>query len=120
MTPHADTKPDTAPDSHVRLPASPTSSQTDGAWQDETYDFNMVQTCATVRARGAIPNELIKNYNWYPEAVAVDALFPPGVPLSLMEICIYYPHHIRWQDVMLRLVHNDYRGQDILAIQVWD
>lgn len=65
-----------------------------------------------------MPSELVKTYNWYPEAAAVDALLPPGVTLSLKDILIYYPHHVRWQHVMLRLTHNDYRGSDILGIQV--
>jgi hypothetical protein len=115
---HADTELDTTLEDHVMLPISPTRSQLDSAWQDETYDCNMAQICATIRFHGAAPQELIRNYNWYPEAVAVDALFPPGVPLSLREICVYYPHHVRWHDVMFRLVQNDYRGQDILGIQV--
>ena len=116
--PRAETKLDTVLDRRVILPASPTSSQSDGAWQDETYNVNMAQICSTVRSRGAAPQDLVKNYNWYPEAVAVDALFPPGVPLSLGEIFVYYPHHVRWQDVMYRLAQNDYRGQNILGIQV--
>ncbi|KAF3038749.1 hypothetical protein E8E11_002524 [Didymella keratinophila] len=113
--PHADTKLGTALNDHVTLPAPPTSSESDGAWQDETYDVNMAQICATLRARGAVLQELIRNYKWFAEAVAVDALFPPGVPLSLGEICVYYPHHVRWQDVMFRLVQNDYRGQGDLS-----
>lgn len=95
-----------------------TSSQSDGVWQDETYDVNMAQICATIRACSATRQELNKNYSWFADAVAPDALFPPGVPLSLGEICAYYPHHVRWQDVMFRFVQNDYHGQDILGIQV--
>jgi hypothetical protein len=116
----ADTKPDTAGMDHAMLPASPTDSQSDRAWHDNTYDFNMAKICATVRDSDVRPAELVKTYHWYPEAVAVDALLPPGVPLSLREVCIYYPHHVRWQGVMLRLTHNDYRGPDILDIQVRD
>lgn len=116
--PHADAKSDATPDGLVILPASPTSSQLDGAWQDETYAISMAQICSTVRTRGALPRALLKHYKRYAEVVAVNALFPTDVPLSLGEICVYYPYHLRWQDVMLRLVENDYRGQDILGIQV--
>ncbi|KAF3048420.1 hypothetical protein E8E12_011788 [Didymella heteroderae] len=117
--PHANMEPDHARDSRVMLPALPADSDPDGSWQDETCGFNIAKICATVRGSCGRFIDLNKNYNWYPEAVAVDALLPPGVPLSLRDICIYYPHHVRSQDVMLRLAHNDYRGQDILDNLSW-
>ncbi|KAJ8117081.1 hypothetical protein OPT61_g1634 [Boeremia exigua] len=86
-------------------------------WQDETRDFSMLAVRATLRSSNEQPGELVMSYNWYPDAVPVDSLLPPGVSLSAKEICIYYPHHIRWQDIMLRLSLNDYRGPDILGIQ---
>lgn len=79
--------------------------------------FSMRVVRATLRDPDERPGELVKNYNWYPDAVPIDGLFPPGVPLSAKEICAYYPHHVRWQDVMLRLAQNDYRGPDILGIE---
>ena len=78
----------------------------------------MLAVRSTLRDPDERPCDLVKNYNWYPDAVPIDALLPPGVPLSAKEICVYYPHHVRWQDIMLRLAHNDYRGPDILGIQV--
>lgn len=116
--PQVDAQSHTILQSQVMLPASPASSQPEGDWQDQTYDFNMAKICATVRGSEVSPTGVSNAYTWYPEAVAIDALFPPGVPLSLMEICIYYPHHVRWQDLMLRLAHNEYHGVDILGIQV--
>lgn len=95
-----------------------TSNPLDKAWFDDTRDFNMLAMRATLRDLHAIPGELVQSYNWYPDAVSVDALLPPGVPLSLKETLVYYPHHVRWQDIMLRLSHNDYRRPDILGVQV--
>lgn len=97
---------------------SPTDLLSKGEWIDETRDFNMKDVLATLRNSNEQPSELVRNYNWYPDAVPVGALLPPGVPLSAKEINAYYPHHVRWKDVMLRLTHNDYRGPDILGIQV--
>lgn len=57
-------------------------------------------------------------YHWYEHAVPVNAIFPPGIPISAKEIMAYYPHHVRWKGVMLRLTSNDYRGADIMGMQV--
>lgn len=100
------------------MPTLPVDSHLNEEWKPETYSFNMSSIRTTLRDTSTKHSELVKNYNWYPEAVAVHALLPPGIPLSLKEICIYYPHHTRWLHVMLRLTHNDYRGSDILGIQV--
>jgi hypothetical protein len=96
----------------------PTNLPSNGDWNDETQTFNMKAVCATLRDSNAQPGELVRNYNWYPDAVSIDALLPPGLPLSAKEINAYYPHHVRWKDVMIRLTRNGYRGSDILAIQV--
>lgn len=104
-----------------RMPGS-TSSQTlplfDRPWVDESQDFNMRAILSTVRNPSCLVKNLGANFTWYTDAVPVDALFPPGIPLSAKEILAYYPHHIRWRDVMLRLTRNDYRGGDIVGIQV--
>lgn len=89
-------------------------------WHDSTRDFNMLTVRTTLRPPNETSGGLVRNYSWYADATPVDALLPPGVPLSIKEICTYYPHHVRWQDIMLRLTHNDYRGQDILGTQVSD
>jgi hypothetical protein len=89
-------------------------------WHDSTRNFNMLTVRTTLRSPNETSGGLVRNYSWYADATPVDALLPPGVPLSIKEICIYYPHHVRWQDVMLCLTHNDYRGQDILGAQVSD
>jgi hypothetical protein len=87
-------------------------------WVDETQDFNMQTVRAKLRQPDAVVKDIGNNYGWYAGAVPVDALFPPGVPLSAKEINAYYPHHVRWKGVMLRLTKNDYRGSDILGVQV--
>ncbi|KAF9693153.1 hypothetical protein EKO04_008631 [Ascochyta lentis] len=95
----------------------PIESFSGKTWQDETHNFDIRLICAAIRAPDEKRPKLVKTYSWYPSAVPIDALFPPGVPISAKEICAYYPHHVRWQDIMLRLIHNDYRGSDILGIQ---
>ncbi|KAF2998864.1 hypothetical protein E8E13_003865 [Curvularia kusanoi] len=88
-------------------------------WRDPTGDFDILAVRETLRAPHITPDKLIRSYSWYPGATPVDALLPPGVPLSVKEILVYYPHHIRWQGVMLRLTDNDYRGTDILGVQAF-
>ncbi|KAL6704942.1 hypothetical protein ACN47E_007487 [Coniothyrium glycines] len=58
-------------------------------------------------------------YQWFANATPIDALFPPGVPLTAKEILAFYPHHVRWKGAMLRLTSNDFRGADILAMQMF-
>jgi hypothetical protein len=81
-------------------------------WVDETKDFNMRAVRGLLRKSGSSIKDLGGNYTWYDDAVPVDALLPPGVPLSAKEINAYYPHHVRWRSMMLRLANNDYRGTD--------
>lgn len=88
------------------------------AWVDETYDFNFKSVLATLRSGDKIVDDLGGNYEWYDYAPRADAIFPPGVPLSAKEIHAFYPHHVRWKTVMVRLTSNDYRGPDILGMQV--
>ena len=87
-------------------------------WVDETHDFSVVTTRSTLRDGNVKVEQLGTNYAWYADAVPIDAIFPPGVLLSAKEINAYYPHHVRWRDVMLRLTNNDYRGADIIGMQV--
>ncbi|KAH7084419.1 hypothetical protein FB567DRAFT_498409 [Paraphoma chrysanthemicola] len=88
------------------------------AWVDETYSFNAKHICSALRAPDAKDVEdLGANYGWYYDAPHVDAMFPPGIPLSAKEICAFYPHHVRWKGVMIRLTNNDYRGADIMGMQ---
>lgn len=117
-TPHEVPAPNPTSKDNVAMSEPPTDSHSDEVWHDETLSFSMSTIRGTLRDPTVRPSELVKNYKWYPDAVAVDALLPPGIPFSAKEICVYYPHHVRWQDVMLRLAHNDYRGSDILGIQV--
>ncbi|KAG9195114.1 hypothetical protein G6011_00234 [Alternaria panax] len=88
-------------------------------WVDETKDFNMRAVRGMLQKFGSTSKDLGPNYTWYRDAVPVDALLPPGVPLSAKEINAYYPHHIRWRGVMLRLANNDYRGPDIMGMQAF-
>ena len=88
------------------------------AWVDETYDFNAVTVRSKIRPIDRAYDELGANYHWYNDAVPSDAVFPPGVPISAKEISAFYPHHVRWKSVMVRLTKNDYRGPDIMGMQV--
>jgi hypothetical protein len=87
-------------------------------WKDETYDFNMNTARSKLRSAKVEVNDLGAHYQWYTDAVPTDAMLPPGVPISAKEISAFYPHHVRWKSVMIRLTNNDYRGSDILAMQV--
>ncbi|KAF2821014.1 hypothetical protein CC86DRAFT_107424 [Ophiobolus disseminans] len=88
-------------------------------WVDETHDFNIKAIRATLRALETVVDKLGGNYEWYDNAVPADAIFPPGVPLSAKEIQAFYPHHVRWKGVMVRLTNNDYRGADIMGMQAY-
>jgi hypothetical protein len=87
-------------------------------WVDETYNFNVNVVRSKLRHKGTEADDLGTNFGWYADAVPIDAIFPPGVPISAKEIHAFYPHHVRWKGVMLRLTHNDYRGVDIMGMQV--
>jgi hypothetical protein len=87
-------------------------------WVDETYDFRVDIVREKLRPAGVKVEELGEHYGWYTDAVPIDAIFPPGVPLSAKEITAFYPHHVRWKGVMVRLTNNDYRGADIMGMQV--
>jgi hypothetical protein len=89
------------------------------AWVDETQDFNMREVRAKLRQPDTQVKDAGNNYGWYEDAVPMDALFPPGVPLSAKEVNAYYPHHIRWKLMMLRLTNNDYRGADFIGMQTF-
>lgn len=88
------------------------------AWVDETYDCNLKFVRSTLRPADKVVSDLGVTYQWYDDAVPADAIFPPGVPLSAKEIHAFYPHHVRWKGVMVRLTNNDYRGAEILGMQV--
>ncbi|KAF2787840.1 hypothetical protein K505DRAFT_421522 [Melanomma pulvis-pyrius CBS 109.77] len=88
-------------------------------WIDETKDFNMEAAKKGLRSSGAQLEDIPPGYAWFLEAVPVDAILPPGIPLSSKEINAFYPHHARWKDVALRLFNNGYRGRDIIDIQSW-
>jgi hypothetical protein len=88
------------------------------AWVDETYDFKVSAVRSKLRPANTEVDDLGLTYGWYMNAVPIDAIFPPGVPLSAKEINAFYPHHVRWKGVMVRLTKNDYRGADIMGMQV--
>jgi hypothetical protein len=88
------------------------------AWVDETYNFDSNAVRKQLRDAGTVVDDLGSNFAWYTDAVPIDAILPPGVPISAKEIHAFYPHHVRWKGVMLRLTHNDYRGPDIMGMQV--
>lgn len=88
------------------------------SWVDETHDFAMDAVRSTLRVAGAEVGDLGANYRWYADGVPIDAIFPPGVPLSAKEINAFYPHHVRWKGVTMRLVNNGFKGADIVGMQV--
>jgi hypothetical protein len=61
-------------------------------WIDETRDFNMKEVVETIRAPGTIVKELPVAFNWFPDAVPIDALFPPGIAMSAKEILVCLKH----------------------------
>ncbi|KAH9880418.1 hypothetical protein IAQ61_000709 [Plenodomus lingam] len=87
-------------------------------WTDETRDFNMMMVRKNIRCGGKDMADIGPLYQWYTSAVPIDAIFPPGIPISAKEIQAYYPHHVRWKAIMLRLTENDFRGGDIMGMQI--
>jgi hypothetical protein len=89
-------------------PVSPRSNSTgsgnavsvelpESAWKDETYDFPVRRFWDALRKEngrdrdtkpGRQVPEIPKSYTWFPEAVAVDAAFPPGIPMTAKEILV--------------------------------
>ncbi|KAF2472745.1 uncharacterized protein BDR25DRAFT_353069 [Lindgomyces ingoldianus] len=90
---------------------------------DETRPTNLLKITQSLRAPPKQDDPPIPpiphSFHWFPDAIPVDAIFPPGVPMSGKEILAFYPHHPRNRGVGLRLLENDYRGADILAISSW-
>ncbi|CAE7027361.1 hypothetical protein PTNB73_01608 [Pyrenophora teres f. teres] len=89
------------------------------SWVDETEQFNMVDVHNRLQQLPKEVKEMGPNYAWYTNAVPINAIFPPGILMSAKEVMAYYPHHVRWKDMMLRLTHNDYRGTDIIGMQAF-
>lgn len=87
-------------------------------WVDETHPFDIKAALSKLRPVQNKVGDLGTNYRWYNDAVSVDAIFPPGILISAKEIMAFYPHHIRWKSVMLRLTYNDFRGPDMMGMQV--
>ncbi|KAH7359811.1 hypothetical protein BKA66DRAFT_372914, partial [Pyrenochaeta sp. MPI-SDFR-AT-0127] len=89
------------------------------SWLDETQNFDMKTVRSTLQESAARAENIGDKYDWYADAVPVNAIFPPGVPLTAKEINAYYPHHVLWKDIMLRLTNNDFRGVDIMGMQTF-
>lgn len=49
-------------------------------------------------------------------AVGADNLIPHDVPLSAVEILTYFPHHLKWPDVMFRLFRGGFRGPQMAKV----
>ncbi|OAG06182.1 uncharacterized protein CC84DRAFT_754070 [Paraphaeosphaeria sporulosa] len=86
---------------------------------DETRNANMKDILGTPETPHVEVFALSDLFNWFPEAVPADALFPPEVPISAKEIMAFYPHHIRWKGIALRLANNAYLGDTIIAMQAF-
>ncbi|KAF2502468.1 hypothetical protein BU16DRAFT_587684 [Lophium mytilinum] len=52
-------------------------------------------------------------------AVHEDCILPPGVPMSGVEILAFYPHHLHWPAVALRLINNSHTGASLSGIISW-
>jgi len=89
-------------------------------WIDEGYDYSIQAVRAQLRAaeQGSSSGLSIKNGNCVQGAVGIDAIFPPGVPISAIEILTFYPNHIMWPKVALRLMSNGYTAFNIAEIVV--
>ncbi|KAF2651187.1 hypothetical protein K491DRAFT_782049 [Lophiostoma macrostomum CBS 122681] len=88
-------------------------------WVDETQEFDLKKLFASLRWQSKHIEDIPPSFVWFPEAVPVDAIFPPRVPMSIKEILAYYPHHLRWKGVALRHLNNGYRGPEIVDILAW-
>jgi hypothetical protein len=55
-------------------------------WKDETQNFNMKKVLESVRPGSKAVEELPALFTWFANAVPINALFPPGVPVSAREI----------------------------------
>ena len=91
----------------------------EGPWIDETTNFSMKRVKANLQNSVTQPGKIPQRYAWFPEAVPIDAIFPPGVPLSGKEINAFYPHHVRQTGVAVRFLNNGYKCSDIMNIQAW-
>ncbi|KAF1965799.1 hypothetical protein BU23DRAFT_574555 [Bimuria novae-zelandiae CBS 107.79] len=88
-------------------------------WTDESRPFNMLTIRTTLRAPSTPVPPLSPLFHWFPAAVPIDALFPPGIPLTAKELLAFYPHHIRVKGIILRLVNNGFLGDSIIAMQAF-
>ncbi|KAF2817155.1 uncharacterized protein BDZ99DRAFT_564945 [Mytilinidion resinicola] len=52
-------------------------------------------------------------------SVREDYILPPGVPMSGVEILAFYPHHLRWPAVAMRLINNSHTGASLSGIISW-
>lgn len=88
-------------------------------WVDETKAFNMKTAQEDLQGPGHSVYTWPLFFNWFPDAVPINSIFPPGVGISAKEIMAFYPHHIRWKGVTLRLVNNSYLSDTILPMQAF-
>ncbi|KAF2193196.1 hypothetical protein K469DRAFT_745528 [Zopfia rhizophila CBS 207.26] len=72
----------------------------------------------SLRSVGSNPGHIAASFNWFLEGTLVDAIFPPGAPMSAVEILCFYPHHIRWPEVAMRLVNNNFNSLDMVEIEL--
>lgn len=132
LSPHLSSAQDLQPVSPPTTPCTPltsssvtsrgtveTFSVSERQFQDFTRNYGVRKLWSSLRPASKSVEQIPESYTWFPLAVPIDAIFPPGIPLSAKEINAYYPHHIRWKGVALRMLNNGYRSQDILDIQVW-
>jgi hypothetical protein len=57
-------------------------------WVDETQEFDVKKLFASLRPRSKEVEDIPTSFVWLPEAVPVDAILPPGVPMSIKEILV--------------------------------
>lgn len=120
----------------------------DHEWKDNTRPYSIAKLLSSIRTpeKDEKIEPIPPNYTWFRDAVPVDAIFPPGLPITAKEISVspslsflfppiicgqggrryeyltsvqaYYPHHLRWKGVALRYLNNGYRSADIIEMQV--
>jgi hypothetical protein len=55
-------------------------------WKDGTYDYDTRKLFQSLRDHDEQVQPLPENYTWFPDAVPVDACFPPGLVMTSKEI----------------------------------
>lgn len=75
-----------AANERIRLEEDDDTPEPKGKWKDETQDFNMKMVVASLRSKEIKANGVPAAWTWFPDAVSVGTIFPPGIGLTATEI----------------------------------